>query len=291
MSVRLIVLIALVIFVGGSWLWWQKVHNSPKNVFEAMLNNSLRTRGLTRHTVQSGDLQQLDQHVRLQSGQQAIAQSRTTLTQGAVQNPDASVKTESIGTPAVDYIRYVDIQTTQRNKDGQAFDFGEVLNRWGVTATDSLQTDGELFGEASLGVIPTGYLAPSKRAGIVKLIHDRNIYQIDYQTVERSTENGRPRYAYKVKANPEDYLIMLKEFAAALGLTQLKDLQPETYRGSAMLEFSVVVDVWSRQLVSLDFAASGRTETYSSYGARTPVELPTDTISVQELQLRLQTVQ
>lgn len=286
---RTLFLVGLILFIGAGWAWWSNVANSPRNVFYSMLDNSLKSRSIGRHVTQDNGSQQLDQRMQYTLGQNAQASSVTVLSQGE----GTSVKTQSIGTPTEDYVRYIDIKTDQTGASGQPLDFSHLLGIWGKYENmgSENETRGELFGENTLGVIPTGYLPYEERKDIIDLIRKENVYSVDFSKTKRETVNGRPQYTYEVEVNSENYITMLKQFARAIGLTQLENLDPAAFRESEPFKFTSTVDVWSRQLTGITFANSVRTEEYISHGSENSFTLPERTISIDELQARLQTLQ
>lgn len=287
--VRVLLLIGFIVFLTGGALWWKNIANNPRNVFYGMLDNSMKTRGIGRHVMQDNGAQQLDQRTRLTLGQTAQASSSTVLTQ----NETTSVRTDSIGTPTQDYVRYGAIDTDQPGSDGQPLNFDEILGVWGKAENiDQInETRGELFGETVLGVVPLGFVRYEKRAELMDFIREQNVYNTDFSAATREIVNGRPQYTYNVQVTSQNYITMLKQFATAVGLNQLEAIDPAAFSDVAPFEFSVVVDIWSKQLVSIQYANSARTEDYGSYGQETVVMPPEQTISIDELQLRLQNIQ
>lgn len=288
-GVQLLFIAGVLALLITGYLWCRLVINSPRNVFNTMLENSLSTSSVAKRTLQESGAQTLDQTSAVQSGANKIAHSVTTLSQKSIDT--ATVKTESIGTPISDYVRYTDIQTSQTKENGEPLDFGDVLGYWGRSSGGDGTTSGELYGETVLGIVPFGYLPQARRQEVMNLIREKKVYDVDYSSVKRETRNGRPVYTYKVEVAPENYVEMLKAFARAVGLNQLEAFDSSSFKQAPKLEFSMTVDVWSKQLVSAEYVNSGRAESYLSFGAKVPLGVPDKSISVEELQSRLQSVQ
>lgn len=289
-TIRALFIIGLILVVASAYLWWRQVGSNPRVVFETMLENSLKTSSVSRRTTQQSGIQELDQVASAQLGDQKVIRSLTELSQTGSQT--ATVKTETIGTPTTDFVRYTSIETNQTAADGRSLDFSEVIGVWGRTSQiQPNQTTGELYGESVLGIVPFGNVPARQRQEIMNIIKDRKVYETDYSSVQRQTINGRPTYAYEVAVNPENYVVMLQAFARATGLNQLESLQPESFRGAAPLNFRMRVDVLSRQLTDIEYVDSQRQETYTGYGAQIQYVVPESSISVQELQSRLQAVE
>jgi hypothetical protein len=282
-------LAATLLLVLTLFVWWQFVRNDPERTFEAMLNNSLRTSSVTRTIRQQSGLQQLEQTIYFQNQPEPIANSITEIRQtGSV---TANVVTESIGLPQTDFVRYVQIQTSQEAEGGGQLDYGDVENIWGKDEVTGESSLAELYGDSALGVIPMANLNQQQRAALLQTIEELNVYDIDYNTVEKFTENGRQYYGYTVGVNPQSYVRMLQEYARYVGLTQLEGLDTDQFSGSPVLTFNIAVDVLTQRLYTLNTAGGERQERFGSYGVVREVEIPEETISVQELQSRVQQVQ
>jgi len=280
--IRLMVIIGLVLFIGAGWVWWKEVFNSPQKVFEDMLGTSMSTRSVTKHIETNNEVQSLDQYLQFLSGDKNLVHSLSALDQPA---QGAKVTTETIATLDQNFVRYVSIETSEKSETGAELDFSKVLNLWGKSGGN-----GELINEAMLGVIPVGFVPQEHRQEIVKFIKESSVYGVDYDTVKREEQNGRPRYVYKANISAEPYVEMLKRFSRRVGLTQLESVDPANFRNSPPLEFELTIDIHSRQLTEVKYIAAGRIETFSSYGVRSEPAIPAETISIEELQNRLQSI-
>lgn len=285
--IRLLVVVAILIFAYSSWAWWHNVRSDPERTLYAALENNLRTRSLTRQVVQESGPQKLEQNVELLLSPQSLAHGSTTITQSG--DVDAVVRTESISTNREEYVKYTEIQTNQKNADGQEADFKELLNIWGKTSQSG--QPGELYGESMLGVILTANLNVHDREALMKVIRDNSVYKFDEKTLQRKVVNGRPVYVYDVTVAPSAYIAMLKTFGGMVGMQQLEGLDPQQYANAQPLEFKITVDVWSQHVTNVEFAAGERTERTSGFGINHEVVIPKDTIPVEELQQKLQQVQ
>lgn len=283
---------AVVVLLVSGWAWWHYVRSNPERTFHAAVENNFRTQGVSRFVSQKGEGQSLEQNVQLSLGVERAAHGYTTIKQEAFDS-SASVKTETISLPSAEYVRYKQIETSQKNDKGQKLDFSSLIDIWGKSTFEGTQGTGEVYSESILGVVPTGNLSATDRAALMELINKENVYQFDSDKVERTKENGRPVYVYQVTVSPEAYIKMLKQFAKAMGMKQLDDLDPANYRNAQALEFKVRVDVWSQQLAGVIYGEGQsveRTERMTSYGVFRGVDIPENTIPVQELQTKLQNI-
>jgi hypothetical protein len=159
---------SIILFVASGWAWWHYVRSNPERTFYGMLDNSLKTRGVTRKVIQEGNGQRLEQTVQLSLEPQRAVLGKTHVSQEGL--IEASVKTENISTPNEDFVRYTQIETDQKNSQGKQIDFNSLLNTWGRTDVAIQQQSGELYSESVLGLVPVGNLTPQARREVMKLL-------------------------------------------------------------------------------------------------------------------------
>lgn len=287
LTVEAIILLAVIVFLVAGYSWWHYVRSNPKRVYWGMVSNLLATTSGEEHVSQAATGQKLDQQITFQTTGQQLAHSITTISQGA---DNTSVTTEGIGTPYLDYVRYIAIHTAQKGSNGKAFNFSSLLNIWGKNDNPTPQTTGQLYNQVVLGVIPFADLNVSQRQELLRLM--TNVYSASFTTVERQLDHHRPTYVYNVSVNPQAYITMIKRYASMVGLTQLNQLNPANYQNAPQLQFQATVDVWSRQLKSINYPSSNRLEQFGAWGEpMRPVNLPRQTIPINDLQNKLQTLQ
>lgn len=284
-------IIVLIVAIGGfGLLFLNNRNNDPEGTFYRMLEANLNMQGVSRSVTQDSGVQSLDQTVLLQTGENNTITGVSELSQSDGQST-TSIKTQSYGTPTEDFVRYTDIATDQTGVEGQDLDFSNVLGVWGRTSdSPSNKRDGELFGEATLGIVPFGKINAEQSSDLISFIKNNDVYGIDFSSVDRGSKNGRPTYIYHAQIKPTEYILMLKKFGAYIGTSQLDDLSPESFAASQPIEIDFEVDVWSSQLREARFIESQRKEIYGSYGAWYETSEPENTIPVTELQQLLQAV-
>lgn len=280
-------IILAILALAGLGLWGRSVYFNPQNVFKAALDNNFRSQGVTKTVVQDANQQYMKQDTRLNLGGRPAVLSETTLKQGT----GTTVKTESIGTPTTDYVRYTSIKTDQKGTAGNVLDYSPLLNVWGKTANSADATSGQLFNDSTVGVFQFGNLSLSQRKEIIKYIADNNVYKIDYKAVKKEKQSGRPRYVYTVDVDAESLIKTIQKFGKMTGLNNLDELNSSDYAGQERIPFSVTVDVWSQEIVEVKQSGNDQSDIYSGHNASVPVQLPTDAIAVEELQSRLQAIQ
>lgn len=274
-----------VLLVAAGALFCYKNNADPERVFWNTIEHGMTTRGVTVGTEPSSGTV-----VRYSLGANNLAHSVTTLTQvGTV------VKSEAIGTPLTDYVRYTDIVTDQRKADGSEMDFSHIVGVW----TRSQEGAGNFFAQALFGGVlpvgglgvPLGNLNPEARAELMQQIRSNNVYHIDFSKAKKEWADGRLQYTYDVTVQPVAYVALMKRFAQVVGLHGLDQLDPNTYEGQQSYPLQMTVDAFAKRVVRITDTTSGNVQTYSSYDVPVQVAVPTDTISNQELQRRLQELQ
>jgi hypothetical protein len=279
----------IILLIIAAFLWWQFVYQNPKHVFSAMLANNLQTTSVTRHHKQSGNGQSVDQTVRLQLGSTNAADWLVQVKQS-----NSHVTTESIGTPETGYVRYLSAATTQKHSNGQNYDFSKLLNMWGkADPKDSKNVLNQLFSQTLIDVgtaplPPIGNLQPEDRQDVLEFMHDQSVFKTDYKKVKTGTVDGLPVYIYPVTVKLEPYLRMMQGFARDCGMHQLDSVDPAQFRTAPAIKMTFKVDSWSHQLREVDYPSAKFTQTYTDYGLTLPIQVPEHSISVTELQSKLQ---
>ncbi len=283
--IRILTLVAVLIFVLSGWFWWHNVYMSPDNVFWDMINNNLATTSVTKHVLQTNQAQSLDQYIQLQFGATNSVHSLVTLKQGQG-SATATIKSETIGTPKTDYNRYVSIDSQQTNSKGLPINSSNVVGVW--AKADSNPYNGpQYFRQGLFDIMPFANLDSAARKQIIQLIRDKKVYNISATPAKTSRINGRQVFVYSASVNPAAYVEVIVQIAKSIGLGDI-GLDATQYQNSPNLNLQIYVDKLSRQLIKISYPSTGQEETYSSQGLENPIIEPTNTISVTELQNRIQ---
>lgn len=290
-STKFIISVAFVV-IAGTFIAWQ-YHNTTNSdrVFWGMVDQNLKTSAYSRHTTQKSGSQSVDQVIETSTSPEQLVYSQTVFEQTGVDS--ATAVTENIGTPTQDFVRYNSIVTSQKGADGKPLDFSKVLGVWGVTESpEDGQTVGQQYNQAVLGIIPTGNLTATQRRELVKQMKELHVYEYKVLETTRIWPFGRPNYTMQVTVTPVAYITMLKTFASQVGLNHLEDINPLDYASAQKLTFTVSVDGWTHQMTRADQSQGAKSEIISGRNLKKSLPAaPTDAISVDELQARLQAVQ
>jgi hypothetical protein len=278
---------SIVLLLVAALIWWKFVWTTPRKVFNDMLANNLRTTSVTKYQESNTTGQKASQYVRFTLGSNNASNWLVQLKQA-----NSEVTTESIGTPTTGYVRYTHVATQQKKSDNKAYNFDNVVNVWGKADAANADQLKLLFSQSLLDVgtapvPPIGNLTTEHRDNVLQFIHDQGIFMPDYTSVRREVLDGRPVYVYQTQVKLVPYVRMMQAFARDLGLHTLDDINPSQFQSAAPVNLVLKIDTRSHQLREVSYPALNFTEKYSAYGLTTPIEIPTKTIPVSELQNRL----
>lgn len=286
---KIFVVATIAVFITTGFFWYREIYSDPKRVFWGAIDNALRTESVSRQVARDTDTQQPDQFLRLHtSPNQAVTGVNKYYQSGDRDMP--TLVTETIGVPEADYIRVVLLESTDPSKPSP--DISGVKGKWADATPVGLgEQRGQLYSQFALSIVPFGNLSREQRAELMNKMREAKVYDVDYSKVQRIDDHGRHTYSYEVAVNTEKYLVVLKQFAQYARLNQLEDIDPSQYREARPLYFKFMIDVASHQLIATQ-RAGGEVTRYHAYGLRAPiVQAPRETMSLDELQQKLQSVQ
>lgn len=283
-------LVGAILLLGAALAWCFIISNNPERVFWKTIERGLATSGVTIAAKQTTNGTTADQLIRYSLGANNVSHSVTTLSQDGT-----TVKNEMIGTPTVDYSRYLEIKTTQKKADGSNIDVSKLLGVWAKGQEGS----GQFFAQAVFGGslpiggmgVPIGNVSPEARARLVKQAKDSGAYTTDFAKVKKERVNGRMQYTYETTVKPAAYVALMKEFAQSLGLHGLDQVDPASYKDQPSFKLQITVDTKAQHVVRIKADDTKSEQSYSGYDVPVQVELPKQTITGQQLQQLLSEVQ
>lgn len=280
-----IILAAGLVLAG--WLTWSKVVVDPDRVLSDTLNNSLRTPSVTRQVVQNQGTSGVEQVSYISFRQpDPNANTKTVIYQATSNNTTASVETETIGTNNSDYVKYTGIKEAG-GEDGTG-GLGDLIGTWAQRNNEdnnsALENKLTFFNEGLFSIIPFGNLDKQSRETLIGFINDKNLYQ--YTSAERKFDNNRLVYVYSFNINPADLVDVLRYYMELTGNGDAAQLDPSEYENAPPIQIRATVDILSRQVSAIQYP-QGRVENYGGYGLYRPVNLPSQTIPIEDLQQRV----
>jgi hypothetical protein len=290
---RTLFICLVALLIACVWALDHFVINSPGAVWNGMLSNSLKTTSFTDKISENQTYEISTQYVTLETGGNNLAAATTILDDnGSRDGVPLYEKTQSIGTTSADYARYVDVYTSTKKSNGKLYNFKSILGVWGVDVPGSSGSNsGELFNEAVLQrVIPIAYLPAGSRSSLLKFIKTNNVYNVS-KAIKRQNSGGREQYVYSVSLSINGYREMMFDLCQDVGLSCNINPYLGNVDATSVPDFKATVDVLSRQLVGIKFDGSSLTETYSAYGARIPIKVPSKYIPITQLEANLESAQ
>ncbi len=277
------IVVALALFLGSGYYWYQNVFTDPNRVLSDMLDKSLQVNSVYRNSAQVDEQSGAQQSVKsyLSFTPQTLSQSVTTINQDGP-NGDIRVTTETVGTKSADYVRYSSIDMPNANKDS----FKDVVNVWAKrdsTSQEAVFMNADLFNVYT--IIPFANMKNADRNTIKDEIKRSNLYKINSSEIKY--ENGRPVMNYSMSVAPGALVGVLAKYAQITGLGNAAELNAEQYADAEPIPFKMTVDLISRHVTTVTAETFGRTDKYSGYNAQHSVSLPETTIGIDELQTRV----
>ncbi|MBI5357853.1 hypothetical protein HZB74_03340 [Candidatus Saccharibacteria bacterium] len=278
--------LAVAVFCLSGWLYWTKVLADADRVLNDSIAKNLGINSVTRHVVQADSSGGIEQTAHLSFfAPDALARSKTELTQKTSARNEAKVTTETIGTKSTDYVRYVSVD----GADGLAGadNLKKLIGTWAKREADPEKgATTDFLNESLFGIVPFGRLTDDAKKQLIDKINEKDLYK--YSSATREIKNLRPVYVYRMSIKTEDLVEILSEYARLTGLADPSQFNPKDYEGSPPISVDITIDVLSRNLTSVTYNATNRTEEYSGWNLYKPSDLPNDAISIEELQKRME---
>lgn len=280
-STVLLLVSAGILFIFSLYMWQKYVVMSDRRVVWAAVENALSTDGV-EFVVDDSSTDTIQRATTtLDFTGELSSQVRSEFKDGSI---DSVIKT--ISTKDKDYLYY------ERNDNTKTPELKNLEGVWvdiGTEGQTESKTLADTFTNGSL--LLAGNLSSSDRKKLVKQMHEDNLYTVKGVTKSERID-GREIRVYKVTISSLAYNKALKTYFTAIGLDQAaSEVQLD---GSSELnpEIEISVDIRSKTLVATgypDISSTGARE-YSGWGQKYSFELPTTTISGEELQKRTESL-
>jgi hypothetical protein len=276
------ILVAVILIVGGVF-WYKQIYTDPEKVFWGMISNNLSTYSISKEVSQKGTNATSQENTMLAfSPSPAVRDIKAISTQNA--DNTSVIKIESIGTPTDTYQHYVTIK--QSSKKGKKDpNYNKVYSLWLKNSGNS-QHETQLFSNTVYSALLFGNLPLEQRNKTVAYL--KNSYKVDFSQVKKESVDGRKTYTYSAKLRLQNYAIAADYYAKALGLPNAGQINPKNYKPTDEVPLLFSVDVLSRQARGIQYASSGATEKYTTYGVVANFKPPTHTVSYETLQKTVQ---
>ena len=273
-------LLTALIIIAALWTGYAKYYSAPKRVFNTMLANNLSTEGFTRETSQAACVPNSQGSNIIQT---SFSPSPTIHCITHINNGSVKLTIESIGNTGGDYQRYSFVQTSAVAPKQDKY--SKVYDMW-IKNSGSPTAQPNLYGQLLNTPVLFANLTPSQSKELTSSLS--NVYQVDYKNVAKERSGMRETYTYSVIVPLKKFATTEKTYADILKLPIASRIDPRSYPDSSKVAVKFTIDVLSRHLKQVQFQSV--TETYSSYGVAPLVNIPTKTVSLQQLQNAFQSV-
>jgi hypothetical protein len=279
------ILVGVILLAGAGYVWFKNILTDPNRVFYGMIDKNLETDSVVRVVSQPSSSKSIEQSYYMSYTPALATESLSTIEQVGQDRQTSKVITRSIGTKDTDFVKYEKIDIPSGPEQG---DYSKLVNQWAKREKNPETGEAPQFlNEASFMFVPFGNLSHQDRDKLVKIMKDKKIYKI--KKTSQDLSNGRATMDMEVDINPEGLITMLAEYVKITGLGDASQLNPDDYKETPDVSVNMNIDMLSRHLRSIKFAGdTTRVETYSAYGINREIKIPTNTISIEELQNRLQ---
>lgn len=282
-----IVIVGVLVLAGSLGAWQLNAQTRPDKVFDRMLHNALMTSSVVKSSDVASEAQDVRQVTHLQTSPDARVHALVEINQKG--EGGSYVKRESLVTQTNNFVRLVNVRTSQVGPTGKPYDFSSILGVWAQSPADASNNSlTQLYGQNV--AVPYAHLSPANRKTVLDQIYRDQVYKIDYSKVKEARFNGRKAYVYEVGVKPVAFINMMKTVGQLEGVKDYADVDANSYKNLPDVTFTIVVDALSADLVQVNYG-NDQVENYSGVGLRHIETDPKNAVSTLELQQRLQKLQ
>ncbi len=290
--VRRTLVLAVILLVISGYLAYTRIYLTPERRFWMAMDNNLSLPSVVRSTESGGTGNKSIETIRFEFGGQA-AQDKVSSVGFKNATTESNVTTETLNTPATQYVRYKNIFSTEKKADGKAYNFDSIKNIWAKedvpSDAQSLDNQRLAYLQPLITLVPFGNLPPAARQEVVAYLKSSGAYEVDFKRPTYQTSNGQKYINYDVEVHTKKYVAALQHYFTTAGLGVFPPLNPSGYSDNAHVSGNFIVEMKNNTLSAISF--NRQNESYSNYGVLNQLTLPKTTIPLAELQARLQAAQ
>jgi hypothetical protein len=273
---------ALILFVFSGYMWNRFILSSDKRIFWDAIGNSLSADGVQIVADDSTDGKLLKATILLDTSGDISVEARSEYKDEIA---DSVIKT--VSTKEKDYLFY------EKNSNTAQPRLKEFEGTWvDISAPD--QTESKTLADqfTNGALILTGNLTSSDRKTLVRQMQADEVYTVVKYIGTREIAGVESR-VYKIRINSIGFNKSLKSYFKAIGLDQAAaQVGEESGEENLQPEVEIAVDSKRRNITATGYPtldATGARE-YSNWDKVYSFELPTSSISADELQKKLDTI-
>jgi hypothetical protein len=289
---RVLSLSAVLLLVSG-YIAYTRLYLTPERRFWRAVSNSLSTPSVVRSTESGGTGNKSTEVTRFTYGAQAV-QNKISSVGFKNATAQSNVVTQTMSTPKTQYVRYLSIFSTERKEDGSRYDFSKVIGTWAKEDEnrdeEAVENQRTSFIQPLVTLIPFGNLSADVRNELVADLRNSGAFEVNYKIVApRESDEGIKYLDYRVKVHTKKYVTILQKYFKVAGYGEFPPLNPSGYSDAAKVVADFTIDMKRESIAGIAF--NEQTENYSNFGVAQHVNIPTKTVSLGELQKRLQSAQ
>lgn len=270
----------LILFIFSVYVHISTAYLTPGVVFRRMLDRSLQTTSFTRTSTQIYGATSVINISEVAYAPEPFMKGNVEVRQGV-----NSIKTELFGTKEKNYVRYAAIAPDNATEE-QRQQVEAVVGKWAVQPTEGSTS---FLQESVYNLIPIANLPANGRQEFIQELLDKGIYKIEANSIVREREGIRWIYTFNIKVEVGAYASLYQKYAERYGLGKLAIL--EGAEGvDAQSIIALKVDAFSARLMEIDIKDADKTEVYSLDNAHRSLHRPEATLSVEDLQEKLQSL-
>ncbi len=277
-STLLLLVGAVVLFIFSVYMWQKFVANSDKRVVWSAVESALSTDGVqvvvddsTGETLQRAT-------TKLDFSGDLSAETRSEYKDGAI---DTVIKT--VSTKTKDYLFY------ERNNNTKNPGLKDLEGVWVDISTEG-QTESKTLADTFTNgaLVLAGNMPSADRKKLIKQMKTDKLYTV-LGVAKTDKSNGNEIRTYKVKLDSIAFNKALKSYFSALGLDEASSQVQLEGSDSITPTIEIAIDMSTKKVAGTgypDISSSGA-RTYAEWGTKFTFELPSSTISGEELQNRI----
>lgn len=275
---------AFILLIVTFWVWYTRLYMTNERRFWSAIETSMSTPSVVRTLEQGGSGNQVVQQYRFHYAPQQAIENKVEFNQKSA-TVDTSVITEGIIFPDDQYLRYVSFENNSASGESVS-DIDELLGQW--ARQESIDPDESRLNYLSeyVTLVVFGNFPANIRNEIMQELKDKNVYSVDYENAIEDTVDGDDVLRYATIVNLRAFAETLNSAFVRAGYGDFPPLSPDNYREGSTLNSSMVVRKRDNTIVGVNFG--NREEAYSNYGVIKNIETPDATLTIDELQSKVQ---
>ena len=271
--IKYMIILALIISIVGSYLWYGNMYMTNERRFWTAINNSMATQSVTRTLTSGGTGNTVIQNQQFFFAPQMVSRSHVRFIQKS-STVDTSVETEGISFVDHQFSRYNSFRTNQQREDGTTPNLDSILGKWeGNKVPEDQLDDARLNYVSELVTLAVfGNFGAKFRSETIELLKQNNVYEINEEAVSEDTVDGKKVLIYPISVSLKGFTEVLQNAFTEAGYGKFPPLDPANYDEDSRVSATFAVDPKNNSISGIQFGS--RSEKYRGYGIYINVAKP-----------------